>query len=194
MNYIELSELKSKNAYSVLNETGIVETLQSSGCRVNLVGSLKMGLLASHRDIDVHIYTEKVTTESSFAIMSKIAENRNVIEIKCINGLHTSEHCISWHIFYKSQSGDIWQIDVIHIESGSFYDGFFENMAKRICDVMTENQRNTILELKFTTPEGRDYHGVEYYEAVISDNVSTMQEFEQWVLKHRNKAPYYWIP
>ncbi len=51
-----------------------------------------------------------------------------------------------------------------------------------------------ILRLKFETPEVKDYHGVEYYEAVIADGITDMSGFEEWVSAHRKKAPYYWIP
>jgi len=37
-------------------------------------------------------------------------------------------------------------------------------------------------------------HGVEYYEAVIADGITSMTDFENWVIEHRQKAPYYWIP
>jgi len=67
-------------------------------------------------------------------------------------------------------------------------------MADRIVEVMTPQQRETILRLKFETPDGKDYHGVEYYEAVIADGISSMTDFGNWVIEHRKKAPCYWIP
>lgn len=188
-----LALANQEKARKVLKDSGIAEIWREAGCRVNIVGSLRMGLLASHRDIDLHVYSKGITEESSFAVVSTIAKNPNVTEIKCINGLHTDEHCIAWHFFYKFE-GEIWQIDVIHIVDGSQYDGYFEKMADRIVEVMTETQRDTILRLKFETPVGADYHGVEYYEAVIADGVSSMTEFESWVKEHRKKEMYYWIP
>ena len=74
------------------------------------------------------------------------------------------------------------------------YDGYFERMADRIVEVMTPNQKETILRLKFETRSDKDYHGVEYYEAVIADGISNMAEFEEWVIEHRKKPMYYWIP
>lgn len=189
-----LALANQKKANEILKESNIAEIWENAGCRVNLVGSLRMGLLASHRDIDLHVYSSGITTESSFAIAARIAENPKVTEIKCINGLHTDEHCIAWHVFYKADDDAIWQLDIIHIEEGSEYDGYFERMADRIVEVMTQKQKNLILSLKFETPEGKDYHGVEYYEAVIADGITTMVEFENWVKEHRLKEPYYWIP
>lgn len=189
----KLSRANQEKARKVLEKSGIGEIWRAAGCRINIVGSLRMGLLASHRDIDLHVYSKDITESSSFAIVSQIARNPDVTEIKCINGLHTDEHCMAWHFLYK-YAGEIWQIDVIHIEDGSRYDGYFERMADRIAEVMTEEQRETILRLKFETPAGCDYHGVEYYEAVIADGVSSLSGLEAWVDGHRKKPQYYWIP
>ena len=196
MNQQEILDLASANqeeAKKVLEKSGIAKVWEQNGCRVNLVGSLRMGLLASHKDIDLHVYSKGITEESSFAIVAQIARLPDVTEIKCVNGLHSEEHCMAWHILYKYED-NIWQIDIIHIEEGTEYDGYFERMADRIVEVMTPCQKETILRLKFETPPGKDYHGVEYYEAVIADGTSNMAEFEEWVNDHRKRPSYYWIP
>ncbi|MDE7402109.1 MAG: phosphoglycerate mutase family protein [Muribaculaceae bacterium] len=196
MNQQEILEHANGNqekARKVLRASGIAEIWVEHGCRVNLIGSLRMGLLATHRDIDLHVYSACITEESSFAIAACIAKIPEVTEIKCINGLHTDEHCIAWHIFYKYE-GELWQFDVIHIEDGTQYDGFFEEMADRIVRKLTPELKETILRLKFETPADKDYHGVEYYEAVLADGITNMADFETWVQKHREKPPYYWQP
>lgn len=196
MNGKEITEpalANQERAYKVLKESGIADIWKDSGCRVNLIGSLRMGLLASHRDIDLHVYSKGITEESSFAIVARIAKLPGVTEIRCINGISTDEHCIAWHIFYKYE-GEIWQVDVIHIEEGTQYDGYFERMADRIVEIMTPAQKETILKLKFETPPDKDFHGVEYYEAVIADGIKNMTEFEEWIISHRKKPMYYWIP
>lgn len=188
-----LSLTNQEKAHLVLRASGIADIWKNHGCRVNLIGSLRMGLLVSHRDIDLHVYSKVITEESSFSIAAEIAKIPGVTEIKCINGLHTDEKCIAWHIFYMYE-GEIWQFDVIHIEEGSKYDGYFERMAERILEVMTPAQKETILKLKFETPENKNFHGVEYYEAVIADGITNMVDFEEWVKTHRKKPLYYWIP
>lgn len=182
-----------EKAKSVVKTSGIAKIWEKHGCRVSLIGSLRMGLLARHRDIDLHVYSKGITEEISFKIASGIAKIPEVAEIKCINGLHTEEHCMAWHVFYKHE-GEIWQFDIIHIEEGSAFDGFFERMADRIVEVMTPMNKETILRLKFGTPMDKDYHGVEYYEAVIADGITTMKDFEAWVTEHRKRPKYYWIP
>ncbi len=74
MNQTEIDELASANqnkARRVLEKSGIAEVWRKAGCRVNLVGSLRMGLLASHRDIDLHVYSRNITEASSFATAAK---------------------------------------------------------------------------------------------------------------------------
>ena len=189
----DLAFVNQERARGVLVSSGIADVWERNGCRVNLVGSLRMGLLASHRDIDLHVYSKGITEEGSFAIAAQVARLPGVTEIRCINGLHTDEHCVAWHIFYRYDD-EVWQFDVIHIEEGTEYDGFFERMADRIVEVMTSGQKEIILRLKFEAPSGSDFHGVEYYEAVIADGISNMVEFEEWITDHRKKPMYYWIP
>lgn len=187
------AEYSQEKARDVLRASQIADIWEKAGCRVNIVGSLKMGLLAKHRDIDLHVYSKDITEESSFAIAARMAANPHVTEIRCINGLHTDEHCVAWHVSYMS-GDELWQFDIIHIEEGSEYDGFFERMADRICEVMTPEQKETILRLKFETPAEYDFHGVEYYEAVIADGVTTIETLKEWVERRRSKPAYYWIP
>lgn len=191
----ERSDAAVERAYRVMAQSGIVETLQRHGCRVNVIGSVAMGLIASHRDIDLHVYSKGVTTAGSFAVMAEIADNPNVTEIICINGLHTDEQCIAWHINYRCDDGAVWKFDIIHIEEGSRYDGFFEKMAERIKARLTPELRELILELKFSTPDDMKISGVEYYEAVIADGVGTLPALYEWVEQHRaNPRSEYWMP
>ena len=53
----EIVESMQKKAWEIINETNVIEIWSSIGATINLVGSLKMGLLINHRDIDFHIYT-----------------------------------------------------------------------------------------------------------------------------------------
>ncbi len=191
---ISMAAASIEDAREILKQSGIMELWVSEGCRVNIVGSLRMGLLAKHKDIDLHVYSSNITEASSFAIAAKMSARPGVEEITSINGLHTNEHCMAWHVKYRSTNNELWKFDIIHIESGSEYDGYFEQMAQRILEVMTPAQRETILRLKFETPEDEIIHGVEYYEAVIADGITDLEDLRRWVTVHRSKPQYYWIP
>lgn len=190
------SYIMSQRAHEVIRQCNINGAWTTVGAECRLVGSLRMGLLCKHRDIDFHVYSSGITTETSFKAMSILAKNPNITEIKCINGLHTDEHCIQWQAIYRDIHDDTWQIDMIHIESGSRYDGFFEAMADKIAGLLTDDTRDTILRLKYETPENEEIHGVEYYQAVIEYGINDLDNLRDWVRKHRKEqgAGQYWMP
>ena len=192
--YEVIAQQNQKRAFEILKELQIVELWERHGCKVNLVGSLAMKLLVKHLDIDLHVYSSGITEESSFQIASQIAKDKRVKELKCINGLYTDEHCIAWHIKYEDFDGRIWQLDIIHIESGTQYDGFFEQMAERINQKLNDFQRDTILRLKYETPDNEIIHGVEYYQAVMENKIETLAELREWVIKNRKEGGSYWMP
>lgn len=193
--YLTLSRQAAADARQVLNESRIRDIWLQAGCRVNIIGSLAMGLIAKHRDIDLHIYSPHLTTEFSFGVMAQIATDPAVKEIKCINGLHTSEHCIAWHVTYRASTGLDWQIDLIHIDEGTRFDGFFEHMARRIAEVVTPEQRLAILRLKYDTPPEMDLHGVEYYEGVIAHGITSLPQLWEWAQARRKQPDAgYWVP
>ncbi|MBD5312389.1 MAG: phosphoglycerate mutase family protein [Bacteroides sp.] len=189
-----LATVRQEEARNVLAVSGIAQVWEDAGCRVSLIGSLRMGLLMSHRDIDLHVYSDNITEASTFAIAARMSALPGVIEIASVNGLHTEEHCMAWHVKYRAQDGEEWKFDIIHIEAGTEYDGYFERMAERIMTVMTPTQRDTILRLKYETPSDEYIKGVEYYEAVIADGITLLEDLRKWLEVHRRKSVYYWIP
>ena len=199
---MELPEIKQISAQfqdkakQILKESKFIENLERNGLKVNLIGSLRMGLMVNHRDIDLHIYSQDITIESSFQVISKLAANPNVREALFINGLNTDEHCVEWHLKYRDDENKIWQIDIIHIEEGSRYDGYFEKMADRISEIMTTSQKDTILKLKYLSSLDNEMqiHGVEIYEAVIDKGIEDFEELKEWVKKRRMKDSYFWTP
>lgn len=193
-NYELTAQKNQQRAEEILKELNLIEFFEQNGCKVSVIGSLAMGLLVKHLDIDLHIYSPELTEEKSFAIFSRLAENQQITEMRCINGLHTDEHCIAWHLTFRDVDSRLWQIDIIHIESGTKYDGFFEEMALRISGILTDEQRDTILKLKYETPEDEEIHGVEYYQAVIEYGVKTLPELRGWIAGHRKPGGIYWMP
>ena len=173
---LELAKRNQDRAWEVIRQTDIINIWKSVGAEINLVGSLNMGLLMKHRDIDFHIYTSSLSLADSFRALAKLAENTSVKKIECVNLLHTVEACVEWHAWYQDSDNALWQIDMIHIVKGSRYDGYFEKMAERITAVLTDETRQAILKLKYETPDTAKIMGVEYYQAVIQYGVRTYAE------------------
>lgn len=194
MNIFELAKRNQQKAWEIIEDTRIVRIWEGIGAKVNLVGSLRTGLLMKHRDIDFHIYTSPLDLSASFRAMAELAENTSVKKIEYTNLLHTAEACIEWHAWYKDMEGELWQMDMIHIQEGSRYDGYFERVAERISAVLTDEMRLAILKLKYETPDTEKIMGVEYYQAVIQDGVRSYPEFEEWRRLHPAVGVVEWVP
>ena len=194
MNILELAKRNQQKAWEIIEDTRIVRIWEGMGAKVNLVGSLRTGLLMKHRDIDFHIYTSPLDLSASFRVMAELAENTSVKKIEYTNLLHTVEACIEWHAWYQDMEGELWQMDMIHIQEGSRYDGYFERVAERISAVLTDEMRLAILKLKYETPDTEKIMGVEYYQAVIQDGVRSYPEFEEWRRLHPAVGVVEWVP
>ena len=194
MNIFELAKRNQQKAWEIIEDTRIVRIWEGIGAKVNLVGSLRTGLLMKHRDIDFHIYTYPLDLSASFRVMAELAENMSIKKIEYTNLLHTAEACIEWHAWYQDMEGELWQMDMIHIQEGSRYDGYFERVAERISAVLTDEMRLAILKLKYETPDTEKIMGVEYYQAVIQDGVRSYPEFEEWRRLHPAVGVVEWVP
>ncbi len=192
INYIEKSQQNQKRAWEVVRKSRLVPLWEGIGAKVNLVGSLKIGVLAKHLDIDFHIYTPELKLGQSFDIMAQITENLEAKSCQFINLSETQEECFEWHLTCLDTENKLWQIDIIQIKQGSKYDGHFENIAEKIKSLMTEEQKQTILKLKFETPENIKISGMEYYKAVIQDNVKNIDELLKWKGKHQFSGIIEW--
>ena len=165
----------------------------SEMCIRDSVGSLRTGLLMKHRDIDFHIYSSPFRLSDSFAAMAALVADPAVKRFEGANLLHTPEACVEWHLWYDD-GGEEWQVDMIHLVKGSRYDGYFERVAERIEAVITPRQRETVLRLKYETPDDEKIMGIEYYLAVIRDGIADYPAFVQWRKQQPADRIIEWIP
>lgn len=191
-NYLERSKRQSKTAFDLIKQGKVTKIWQEAGADIHLVGSLKIGVMAKHRDIDFHIYTDKLDLSESFGIIAKICENLDVQNVSFTDLSKTPETCFEWHIWALGSDRQYWQIDLIQILRGSEYDGYFENVAKQIRHSMTKAQRETILKLKFETPNNMKISGIEYYKAVIQNGILDFDEFCTWRQKQNFSGIIEW--
>ncbi len=191
---LDLSGRNQQRAWDIIRRLDIMKIWADAGAEAHVVGSLAMGLMMTHRDIDIHVYSSPLTVEGSFAAMAKLAVSAAIKKIECRNLLDTDEACIEWHAWYDDGDGGPWQIDIIHILKGSRYDGFFERMAERIKAALTDETRLAILRLKAETPEDVHIMGVEYYQAVLRGGVRTLADFIRWRQEHPVTGIVEWMP
>lgn len=178
--YEQLAAANTQKAFAIIEALRLKEIWQNAGAEINLVGSLQIGVLAKHRDIDFHIYTQKLNIKESFAVISQICSAPQIKKCEFANLADTEEACFEWHLWYEDDTANLWQIDLIQIKKGSSFDGYFENVASQIKQTMTPKQRRIILELKFTTPDDVKISGIEYYKAVIQDGIKDISSLLEW--------------
>ena len=190
---VALAEANQRKAREVIAKLRVVEAWEAVGAEAHLVGSLRTGLLMKHRDIDFHIYSSPFRLSDSFAAMAALVADPAVKRFEGANLLHTPEACVEWHLWYDD-GGEEWQVDMIHLVKGSRYDGYFERVAERIEAVITPRQRETVLRLKYETPDDEKIMGIEYYLAVIRDGIADYPAFVQWRKQQPADRIIEWIP
>lgn len=191
---IEIAQTNQLRAHEIIQELNLIPLWASINVEAHLVGSLRMGLLMKHLDIDLHLYSDPVSLADDFRIIARLAQNHRIKQIEYANLLDTEEACLEWHLHYEDPLNQMWQIDMIHILKGSRYDSYFEQMADRIVAALTDETRHTILQLKYETPESEKIMGIEYYQAVLRDGVKNYAEFETWRRQHPVTGIVTWMP
>lgn len=180
MDILELALHNQQTAWTILEHTGIIPAWERIGATVHLVGSLKSGLLAKSKDIDLHIYTDKLDVAESFSVMQELAKRLSLKEVQYKNLIQTEEECIEWHALYEDEELSTWKFDMIHIRRNSKYDGVVENVTTAIMNRLTPELRKTILQIKFDVPDGVQIPGIEIYHAVFVGGVRSYEELEQY--------------
>lgn len=194
MNFIETAEKNREKAQIIIRDLGIEEIWRGIGAEVNLVGSVKSGLLMKNLDIDFHIYTDELVIADSFAAVEKLAEHPSIRSITYTNLIHTEEECMEWHAWYEESNAVVWQLDMIHIRRGSAYDGVVEKVTDGIIRLLTPETREAVLRIKNEVPETVKVPGIDIYRAVFTGNVRNYKDFTEWIASHPSGGVFGWIP
>lgn len=194
MDILELARHNQQTAWKILEHTGIISAWERIGATIHLVGSLKSGLLAKSKDIDLHIYTDKLDIAQSFSVIQELAERLSLKEVQYKNLIQTEEECIEWHTIYEDGNMDTWKFDMIHIRKGSKYDGVVEKVTAAIMNRLTTEIKKTILQIKFDVPDGVQIPGIEIYHAVFVGGVSSYEELEQYRKTNPLTDSLDWMP
>jgi hypothetical protein len=184
MNLLELSEKRRLEALRTMRDSGVVEAWESVGATVNLVGSVRTGLVMDNLDIDFHIYTDEPMRPLSRTAISRL---RGVRDVEFRDLLETPEECLEWH----ARFGD-WRLDMIHIRRGSAFDGAMERVADAISAHLTPATREAILHIKHSAPA--PVMGIEVYYAVLELDLRTPAAFAAWKATNPDIDLLGWMP
>ena len=191
---LALSRANQRAAWRLIERLDVVGAWSRTGAEARLVESLRTGLLMTHLDVDFHVYSPTVSVGASFAAVAEIASHEGVSDVGFRNLLATEEQCLEWHLRVADEEGRTWQLDLIHMPSGSPFDGFFERVADRIRARLTPETRMAVLRLKHSVPEGMKVAGVEIYRAVLDGDVRTWDELMAWRNGHPLDGVDRWMP
>lgn len=191
---LKIAEENTDSANRIIKDLKIVDTWKKFKADANPVGSLRMGLMMKHLDIDFHIYSKDFSISNSFAAISSFACNSHIKRVAYTNLIDTEEKCLEWHLWYVDDDYREWQIDMIHILRDSRYAGYFERMADRICAVLTPEQKTAILSIKNDVPDDVHIMGVEIYKAVIRDGIRSYKDFSEWYKENKAEGIVEWMP
>lgn len=114
--YIQLSQKQTEKARMIISSLNLIETWEKAGATINPVGSFRIGVLAKHRDIDFHIYTDSLDIGRSFAIIAELCRHKGIKKCTFANLAETDECCFEWHLYYEDDEAQTWQIDLIQIK------------------------------------------------------------------------------
>ena len=93
---LRMADANQRRAWEIIKKTNVIEIWKSVGAEINLVGSLRMGLLMKHRDIDFHIYTDPFKLADSFKALARLAEDNHIKQITYCNFLEEKDTCVQW--------------------------------------------------------------------------------------------------
>lgn len=193
MDIFNFSEQIQQIAREIIEESQIIRLWENIGAKVNIVGSLKTGLLI-HKDIDMHIYTDKLSIQDSFSVMANLANRLTLTDIQYKNLIDTEEECLEWHALFEDKNKDVWKLDLIHIRAGSKYDGVIEKVTDAIIHKLTPEIRKIILQIKYDMPKDSLIPGIEVYHAVFTGNVKNYNELLLWRKNNPLNNSLDWIP
>lgn len=194
MDIITLARQNQQTAWKILEDNHIIQEWEHIGATANIVGSLKSGLLMKDRDIDIHIYTDKLDVLESFSVMQRLAERLPLKEIQYRNLIDTEEECIEWHALYEDEDRNIWKLDMIHIRRGSKYDGTVEKVTDAIIKQLTPELRRTILQIKYDVPDGVTIPSIDIYHAVFTGGSRNYEELDRWRRTNPLTNSLDWLP
>lgn len=94
MDILKIAEENQQRTWQIVEQSGVILLWESIEATVYIVGSLRSGLLMKNRDIDIHIYTDRVSLTESFGVIQQLAERLFLRELTYMDLRDTEEECV----------------------------------------------------------------------------------------------------
>ncbi len=180
-----------EEASNLLNNEGLLSLMEQYGT-TRVIGSYTLDTM-TWRDIDISmILPNEQDVDLFFDIGSKIANKFQITKMSFSNHYIRNfpgfDHGLYWGILLLFNEQE-WKIDLWGYGETDFRTHMeeFDILHKNIQNA----DRTSILRIKHTISQRPDYRGDVYnsmavYRAVISDNVTTLEEFNRWIERNSN--------
>ena len=188
------AEKIQKQAWNIIDKTNVIHIWENIGAQINVIGSLKTGLMINHRDIDFHIYSTPFNLVDSFSAVAKLAENPGIRHICYANLLDEEDQCLEWHATYLDELNQEWTLDMIHLHENSPFVGYFEKVSDGILCKLTPSNKQTILSIKYETAKIGKFPAIKIYQAVLQQNITTTNDFLGWFSTQKENEIEQWMP
>ena len=184
---LEVQNELQKQAFEVIEKLDLNNILGKYG-QFSLVGSIEYGLM-TWRDVDANLAMPADPTDNEYweivkAIFSlpkvkllTLADNRQQIETDRPKSMYLG-------IKYKDHENNIRKIDIRLLAKESITT---DRIAQLVKDKITEELRETILQIKSQVHDNPKYHktfsSVDIYEAVLLSGVKDLSDFKEYLSK-----------
>lgn len=178
-------------AGEIFARLGLIERWAEVGVP-KLVGAAAYGLMVAP-DIDIEIYCDAPAVDAGFTIVSSLARQRAICQVRFSNELDGPDQGLYWQLRYRADDGEVWKIDMwllAHDHPGPRSLDLVEPMKH----ALTDETRSAILRIKEALLDQPDVHSIEIYEAVLDDGVRSMNGFLAWRAQREPDGLTLWRP
>ncbi len=178
-----------EEAYSLIKDLKLKQLLSEYGQFV-LIGSVKYNLM-TWRDIDIDVVMKDAPKDEEFwEIVKQIfkIDGNELTMIVDNRTVETPDRPKSMYIGFKmkDKNNNLWRFDIRLISTKHMTANKISDMIEKHID---DEKRRTILEIKAKVHDDpryhKDYQSIDIYEAVLLNNVTTFEEFKNYIKMKR---------
>ena len=150
-----------------------------------MVGSVALGVVV-RPDIDMEIVTDEPRVEDGFAVVAECDRLPGVLRGRyrneLVNGDPTLPAGLYWKLDYQADDGHVWTIDMWLLDRDAPRRGL--DATTRLGPLLTDDRRALVLAIKeAAVANDRRVSGLAVCQAVVYDDVGSLQEFDRWRLR-----------
>ena len=183
-----MNSILKSSGDKILYGEGLLNILSTLG-EVKIVGSYDLDLLVNP-DIDITIKVEEYDIEKYFQVCTKIAQSIKPKRIKYV------DQSIAKFKAFPFESGLFlgltipredfeWGVDIWLFTPEIFEERIkFHNMIK---EKLNTTNKETLLRIKKDIYKESNYKSIDLYNAVLDDNINSIDEFYSWYFDKYSK-------